>query len=267
MYNARAHVTAQATQFFRRLEMSTTTYRMALVSTDMELYPGLKPRENPIILTRSSGGTPEQRAQNFGNLISQIINLKTSGINQGFESVLFALNGPFRPEANVPLVIVYISDSDDSKDSTGSIVKKPLDYYANAYLSLVGNNPDLLRVYSINYVPGGARCATRFHADMDMPGFEDRYFGLAALLGGETADLCSPFASTIDLTGLRLTELPRRFRLEGKADPASIQITFSLNGQQVSGPSFIFDPSTNEIIFDVAPPEGVTIQVTYSPIA
>lgn len=270
MYQARFHINAQATEFFRRLELSTTTYRMALVSADMEIHPGLKPLNNPVILTQSSGGTPEQRAANFSSLIANIINLRTGAINQGFESVLAALSGPFRPEANVPLVIIFLSDGDDSKDSTGSIAVKPISYYTSAYQSFVGNNPDLLRVYSINYFPApAARCTLGgyYTGDIDLPGFQDRYFSLAGSLGGEIADLCAPFASNIDLTGLRLIELPRRFRLEGKPDPSTLKVYLTRDGQVLSDIPFVFNTTTNEIVFDVAPPEGCRIEIAYSPTA
>lgn len=273
MARAAGHLIPEAARFFQRLDSATHNYRMAFVSADMQINPGLKPIEYPKPLTNHTGSL-EQRIGIFSDFMSLIINLNTGGLNQGFESVLMALNELFIPRSGVPLVIIFISDSDESK---GVANKESIQYYAESLLALKDNNPDLLRVYSINYLPipnpddrnDTNRCAQRYNADIDLPGYEDpgRYFALAnALPGGQTADLCGDFADDIDLSGLRLNELKTVFQLEDTPDPSTIKVKIFNEVQEFPGYAFSYNPATNEIVFDVPPPEGTTIQVTYLPV-
>ncbi len=256
MYNARTHLISEAKEFFTKLDGITVDYRMAFVSADMEIRPGLKPSNNPIILSKNFG-TVNQRADFFGNIISQIINLQTGARNQGFESVLSVLKSSYQPRPGVPLIILFISDADDKSPKT-------LNEYRNQFLTLKGNNPELLRVYSVNYVSGGDRCATLYNADIDKPNFEDRYFQLANSLSGETGDLCGNFSDQIDVTGLRLEELKDRFTLNFPNNTDMV-VKFFMNGVEVSGPPYTFETATSELVFASTPPEGMTIEVTYVP--
>ncbi|MCB0405093.1 MAG: hypothetical protein KDD51_09925, partial [Bdellovibrionales bacterium] len=262
MNNARSHLITEAQKFFLRLDTLTDDYRMGITTTDTVYYPGLRP--NGTVLTKNYGSVT-QRVNAFGALISQKINLQTSAYNQGMQSVLNTLQGDFIPRAGVPLVLVFISDSEDSRYVSGA---PSVADFASSYLSLKGNNLDLLKVFSVNYWDGSSdRCATQYNSDIDnMPGYAARYFDLADTLSGEKADLCASFGDLIDLQGLRLNELPKRFLLSGKPDPSSIQVKVFLGNQVLPGYSFVYDLGTNEIVFDVTPPEGSTIQVSYLPV-
>jgi len=259
----RARLVSEASKFFARLDKATTSdYRMAFVSHDLEYsQPGeLKPRGNPVILIKNYGDVAS-RTQQFASIIGLPVNLFTGATNQGFESVRLALNRTFQPRAGVPLVIVFISDSDDaSSPASGDAV----DFYANAYLSLKGNNRDQLRVYSVNYVSGGERCAKADRPDIDRAGFQDRYFRLARNLGGATADLCGSFADQIDLTGLRQKELPRRFKLDLPPRDGAVKVSVFSESQRYDDLKFTFDAATNEVVFEQAPPAGTSILVTYN---
>ncbi|MEZ4749694.1 MAG: hypothetical protein R3B54_03425 [Bdellovibrionota bacterium] len=261
MTRAKEHIVAEARKFFTRLDTITDDYRMGITTTDVEFNPGLK--FGGTILTKNFG-TVQQRVTNFAYLISQTINLNTSAYNQGMQSALNVLQGQFIPRAGVPLVLVFISDSEDSRYVSGA---PSVASFASSYLSLKGNNLDLLKVFSVNYWDGSSdRCATQYNSDIDnMPGYAARYFDLADTLGGEKADLCESFGDMIDLQGLRLKELPKRFLLSGKPNPTSLQVKVSLGNQVLPGYTYIYDLGTNEIVFDITPPEGSTIQVTYLP--
>lgn len=259
--------------FFARLDSIPDQYRMAVVTHDMEISQGqLQPRGNPIILEKKLGvGTPELRANAFSDLLSRAINLRTGATDRGLESTWVALNRYFKPRTNVPLVLVLVSDSDD-RSVLPSGETDTVDFYRRAFLSLKANRPELLRVYSVNYlkdvVPSDStRCATRYNADVDSAQFQDIYFRLARQLGGSqregvTADLCGSFASQIDLSGLALRDLPKRFLLDVKPRVDSIAVSVSVNGSRVEAP-WSYDQATNEIVFETAPPEGATINVTF----
>jgi hypothetical protein len=278
MFRVRDHLIGEAQNFFARLDATASVdYQMAFVSADMQFAQGrLEPETNPVPLTKTLG-TLDQRIADFGDIISQIINLQTGAIDQGLESARVALTRYFQPRSGVPLVLVFISDSDDHSVPPNSV--DPVTYYTNAFLSLKGNNADMIRVYSINYepLPDGAdpadpkwdseRCATRYDADIDSTGFvkPGKYFALAEALHGGTADLCGSFSNQIDLTGLQLKQLPTIFHLEQTPVASSIGVSITDANQNDIQISWTYDAAGNNIVFQTAPPAGTTIQVTFTP--
>ncbi|NBV50100.1 hypothetical protein EBR03_04180 [bacterium] len=274
MNYVKTHVISEAKKFFTRLDGIPGDYRMGITTMDTLRNSGaLRPANT--VLTKNVG-TVEQRAAVFGNLLSQVINLQTGAENTGLAATLLSLNQYFRPRAGVPLVLVFISDGDDFSVSSSS-TQDPVNTFVAQVLSLKGNNPDLVRAYSINYKANGARCATVNNADIDKAGtsatrptggawFQDRYFRLATLLQGETADLCSQFSTSIQLNGLRLKALSKRFKLETPvADPSKLRVTVVSVNNQTLDLDWTYDASTNEVVFSEAPPEGSSIQILIAP--
>lgn len=257
----RSHLIEQSRQFFVRLDKLTTSdYRMGFISGDMEYSaPGeLKPKNAATILTKNVG-SPDERAYYFGSIIGKIFNLQTSAINKGIENARQALYSTFQPRLNVPLVLVFISDSDEHSNVS-------LDFLVNEFRNLKQQRSDLLRVYSVNYTVNGPRCATVYNADIDKAGFQDRFNELARRLNGATADVCGTFANNIDLSGLKLRDLPKRFHLEKLPIPDSIRVVaYDASGRLVTLPSFQYDQTTNDIVFDTAPQAGIIIQISYDP--
>jgi len=271
MYFVRDHLVREAQNFFVRLDSIPDEYQMGITTMDTLRNRGaLKPAGR--ILTKSTG-TLSQRVAVFGNLLSQLINLSTGAENTGFEAVLLSLNQHFRPRPGVPLVLVFISDGDDFSDFRTVTQLDPVDYLANQLLSLKGNQEDLVRVFSINYVPhtsatnfADIRCATRNNADIDKAGFQDRYFRLATRLKGDKADLCSSFSQTINLSGLRLKELPRRFKVDAQVSSVDkLRVIVSDRNQNSLNIPWTYDSASREVVFSSAPPEGSSIQIFVSP--
>ena len=270
MHRIESHLVSETQNFFSRLDSMSTYYQMAYVSADMQFARGaLQPQGEPVVLTQNTG-TEDQRVGLFGDIISQIINLQTGYLDEGFESVRTALLTNFVPRKNVPLVLVFISDADDHSpltDPSGSAVN----FYANAYQAIKGNDPTMLRVYSVNYEPGAPtdqnRCATRYDADIDSSGFQNRYFDLANQLAGSstnvTADLCGSFSSQIDLTGLKQSQLSSTFLLDSNPNPSSISVTVTQGNQVLSNLAWTYDATNNQIDFSTTPPAGSVIEVTY----
>ncbi len=273
MFTDESHIQSEATLFFNRLANSTNAYRIAFVTADMSYADGnLQPAG-----VSYNNGSASNMANFVGNLVDQIVNVQTSAVDEGFQSVVTALTNNFQPRANIPLVVVFISDSDDHSPVPSSATSA-VDAYAQSLTTLKGGNADQIRVYAINYEPlNGApktatnRCATRYDADIDGAGFQNRYFSLAQKFAGSvsdptsvTADLCGSFSSQIDLTGIQLTTLPSTFTLSQPANPSSISVVILNASQSVTIP-WTYDSVNNQIDFSSTPPQGSTIEVTYLP--
>ena len=67
----------------------------------------------------------------------------------------------------------------------------------------------------------------------------------------------------IDLSGIRLKQLPHRFRLS-KTPAGTLNVSFIREGKSVSGPAWSYDRQNNELVFETAPDEGITIQVLFN---
>ena len=274
----RDHLVSEASNFFVRLDSIPSNYQMGITTMDTLRNRGaLRPAGT--ILTKKTGSLAE-RLNVFETLLSQIINLQTGAENTGMAATLLSLNNHFKPRAGVPLVLVFISDGDDFSNFSSVTSQDSVDFFAAQILSLKGGKEELVKAYSINYVPltssistSDVRCATRNNADIDKAGtgasradgspwFQNRYFRLATKLKGDTADLCSSFSSKIDLSGLRLKTLATRFKVEQNVSSASllrVSVT-SRAGESLSIP-WTFDTATNEVVFRSAPPEGASIQI------
>jgi len=266
------HLVEEATKFFTTLDNITAKYRMAITTSNADSrfdVGSLMPKGQGVILSKNIG-TLDERKSLFSSLISNVINLKTGAKSCGFTAALAALTGPFKPVKNVPLVIVFISDSDERSSVDGDAV----DYFASKFIELKDGRRDLIKIYSINYFPLNnevpenifkKRCATVTTADIDVyPNFQDRYFRMVDKFPfGGKADLCGNFADSIDLSGLSLRELTNRFKLSNKVNVDSLEVKITKEGSQIPSPAWKFDSNSNEIVFDVPPPEGSTIYVLY----
>ncbi len=277
LFATRDHLLSESKRFFQRLDGMTTNYQMAFIKSDMLVSKGkLQPESNPIILKRNFGSIDE-RTNLFGATMSQyFVNMRTDADSKGFQAAQTSLSSNFVPRTNVPLVLVFISDADDHSD-LASGQSDAVAAYSAQFLALKGGNANLVRPYSINYVKLDGtedaaarkkkRCATEYTADIDTTRtdnyFQDRYFKLATQMGGDTADLCSNFSEKIDLTGLKIKTLPNRFMLDRKTSTDKMIVDVFTGSTHYNDLKWTYSESTNELVFDVTPPEGATIQVTY----
>jgi hypothetical protein len=266
----RANIIKEAENFFKRLDGSTTSYQMGFITADMLSAQGrLQPVSSPIILKKNMGNL-DQRVALFSSLLTQVaFNGRTGGLNKAFEATTLALSRSFQTRTGVPLVLVFLSDSDDHSSVPNQ--EAAVSYYSRTLLGFKNNNRDLLKVYSINYerlasgqtVNTTNRCVTLYNADIDQTGFQDRFFQLALILNGDTAGICGSFSQRISLDGLKLRQLPSRFKLDVEIQESSLRVFVSLNGSELSGITWSYEKTTNEIVFSEPPPEGSQIDVTY----
>ncbi len=276
MRNYRTRLITEAQNLFVKIDNQLGAYgqyRMGITSMDGIYNKGLlKPIGAPAILTRGMG-TLDQRVAFFGNIFFPLLNLSTSAENYGIEASYEALTKTFVTDARLPLVLVYLSYSDDASAAPTGV--DPVDHFADKLLALKNGNNDLLRVYAANYTaaaPGAVtpemRCArsTDNEIDISPATYEDRFFRLATKLGGNTADLCTAgFVNQFDLSGLQLKVLPKRFPLQGIPQLETLKVTIVRDSAEIQGYNWTFDASTREIVFDVTPPEGTTLIMTYLP--
>lgn len=272
MRNIADKLTAEATRFFLRLDQSASQYRMGIITMDMMRAQGrLQPLANPYLLQRNVG-TTEQRATNFRSMFPLTLNLSTGAQARAFEATNISLNNYFVPRANTPLVLVFISDGDDvSVPASG---QDAVTYFKNEFLALKNNQPELLRVYSISLwqpLPMDQRniqnrCTNNIgNSDIDKATYERRLFRLAEAMGGSIADICGSFADQIDLTGLRLSTLPKRFTLTSNPDASTIKVSvYYKDKSPLPGLNWVYDAAANQIVFDQPPPEGTTVEVAYT---
>jgi hypothetical protein len=270
--SGRDNIISEAQKFFTRLDGSTDDYQMGFITADMLIAQGqLQPTSQPVILKKNVG-TIDQRVALFSSLLTQVsFNGKTGGLNESFAAANLALSNYFKPRTGVPLVLVFITDSDDKSPvpTTDSAVS----YYSQKFLSFKNNQASLLKIYSINYeklqsgqtINQNTRCVTEYNADIDLPGFQDRFFQLANAVGGSTGDICGSFSQQISLDGLKIKTLPSTFQLSSTPQVSSLQVDVSLSGQEVTNLTWTYDTANNQIVFNQAPPEGSYINITYLP--
>ncbi len=277
MRNYRDNLITEAQNLFVKIDSQLGQYgqyRMGITSMDGVYHKGvLKPISAPRILTRGDG-TLAQRVGFFGDIFFPLLNLSTSATNFGIEASYEALTKTFLTDPRLPLVLVYLSYSDD--ESTAPTGVDPVEHFGDKILALKNGRNDLLRVYAANYMPAapGAvtpemRCARSTDNEIDTsPGtYEDRFFRLANKLGGDTADLCTPgFVNDFDLSGLQLKVLPKRFPIQGLPQLETLKVSIMRDAVEIPGYNWTFEAATREIVFDVTPPEGTTIVVTYLPV-
>ncbi len=275
---AKNNLLEQASLFFTRLDRTANNYRMAMITSDMAYAKGkIRPLSSPSILVKTKtepnsedeAKRIKERTSLFGSTMTQLfINLGTGASPMGFLAAQTSLQQYFIPRKNVPLVLVFISDSDD-KSTLPSGTTDSVEYYKSIFIGLKDGNSNLVRSYSINYETMTAtdttatkRCATETNADIDKSDFQDNYFKLAKAMGGSTANLCGSFSSVIDLSGLRLKALPNSFQLSKKAQPGTFIVDIK-RGDENFDLKWTFDEAANKIVFETTPPEGTTINVTY----
>ncbi|MFT4626691.1 MAG: hypothetical protein ACI8PZ_005369 [Myxococcota bacterium] len=90
------------------------------------------------------------------------------------------------------------------------------------------------------------------------------YIEAAALSGGITLDICSSNWGTYAASlGEASGQVARRFPLSRTPDPATITIT--VDGMPM-GPAWAYVEDANVVVFDVAPPAGATVEMTYTAV-
>jgi len=162
--------------------------------------------------------------------------------------------GFFRPDAK--LVIIYISDEPDASTSLsyggGSTTMTPSDY--SAHLLSLKSSPELVVAHAVaGDYPSG--CTSNGGAQ-----FGDGYYDVVTDLGGTFMSICATDFGTQMDTLARESMAIQIFYLNNNP----IESTISVEVDSTIATGWSYDPAISAIVFDTAPGEGSSIEVTYA---
>lgn len=286
MSEEQASLTANFQSFIQFADAQALDYRLAVVSTDMDICPspasptrpasmdqgrcgyfadgnGLGTLQNPDwrLITPDEQPSPEDAFAAIGTQ-----GIDGSGTEQGLEAAYRALSSPLitgwnagflRPDAY--LALIFISDEEDQSPNA-------VDFYVNSFLAIKGfRNTNL---FSASAIVGDAPSGCGgFQAD---PGL--RYIEVANRTGGIFESICtSDWASALQNLGLTVFGYKSRFFLGNQPVPGTVEVF--VDGVQVdpTAPSgqirWSYEAMGNSVNFaPLAIPEpGAQIVVRYRP--
>jgi hypothetical protein len=178
----------------------------------------------------------------------------------GFETGLDAMYGVLQLAAggvapqrdlirpNAGLAVIIVSDEDDQSFL-------PTVNYFNELRNSAPNG------YVTAVVTGGmSGCVGATGSGDPSP----RYLDFAALTGGISESICSPWASTLATIGNGVFGLEITFPLSQPADPSQ-PIVVTVNGSVVPRNDWTYDTTTASVTFTNPPPDGAQIEIEFTP--
>lgn len=240
-------LTGNFTDFIRTANVRAVDFRIAITTTDVTGNKAGQLR-GPIMTPSTSNLEQEfSRQANVG--------IGGSGFEQGLEAMDAALTRMKRANADflrprTSLVTIIVSDEDDG--SPGS----PVTYYN----SLRAANADSFVATITGQAFGCQSIGTGSASPAGV------YEAFVALTQGLSVSICAPWSSTLSNLGAAVFGLQQRFALQNAAD-AGQSIEVRVNGQVASPSTYRYEASPPAIVFDLnsLPPEGASVEVTYSP--
>ena len=234
--------------FMNAFNSAGVSYQIAIITTDSSDFVG------PII----NSSTPDPVLE-FNNQIDSIGTRGSAhekGLWYAYESTTTgdASSSTFMRSTS-RLVVVYVSDEPDHSDNTwgsgGSSTMTYSDYSAS--LRSLKSSSDLVVAHAISGdYPSG--CTTNGGAE-----FGEGYYDVVSDLSGTFMSICADdWSSTMD-TLARDSISMLGFPLSEKA----IEDTVSVKVDGVDSTDWYYEPSSNTVIFNVAPADGSYIEITY----
>jgi hypothetical protein len=219
-------------------------------------------------VVRSSAVSP---AADFAAIMQNITESDTAFWEQGLEAAYQAVfqHGAEFSRPGVPLIIVFMSDSDDwscqgecwgSQPETNTHwVPFTTDRYTNYFSNLKKNEDSDVVIFPIIGLPSGG-------CEVEFPG--SRYIVLQEALGGlsTSGSVCNlNLAASFNNVAKIISDRGNVFKL---SRPAS-GIGFSVYVNQVLVPfspdNYVYEETSNSIVFTgLAPQKGATVEVVYS---
>ncbi|MBF5041304.1 choice-of-anchor D domain-containing protein [Aggregicoccus sp. 17bor-14] len=205
--------------------------------------------------------------QNTPNLAGVLQNNSQVGLcslrEEGFEAMRRALSVPLVNNADDPrtatpkdgnagflrdeaaLAVVFVGDEDDNSPD------EVLTYVKFLQEKKGENQPQRVTVYAI--APTKTGCASAGAGGQ-------RYAEIAKLTGGEVQSICAgDYAPLLRTVANKAFSPQNTFPLSSPATSGSIQVT--VNGTPATG--WHYDADTQSVVFDVTPPPGAKIAVSY----
>ena len=186
-------------------------------------------------------------------------------VEQSFEAARRALSRPLITQADDPrtpipndgnlgllreeasLALVFVGDEDDHSPDG-------VETYVQFFQSLKGSGqPGRVQIHAIAPEEGGCETAG---------GTGARYAAAAAMTGGSLLSVCAEdYAPLLSAIAASSMGPQSRFPLSAQPDPATLVVT--LDGAPVTA-GWHWDVAGNAVVFDVEPPPGARIELTYT---
>ncbi len=219
-------------------------------------------------VVKSSSVNP---AADFAGIMLNIEQSDTAFWEQGLEAAYQAVfqHGSEFSRPGVPLIIVFMSDSDDwsckencwgpQPENNTNYVPHTVARYTDYFSTLKKNEDSDVIIFPIVGLPA-ATCEVEFAGS--------RYIALQESLGGLSksssvcnVDLPSSFNSVARVIGDR----GNVFKLSRSASGTGFSVYVNQELVPFSPENYVFEQSTNSIVFTgIAPTKGATVEVIYS---
>lgn len=249
-------------------------YQMAITTTDMFTDQGnLIKSPGGMSIIKSSSSNP---VADFAAIINNVQDSATSFWEQGLESSYQAMykHGAEFSRKGVPLVLVYLTDSDDwsCKDNCYGVepehntnwiqwdISRYINYFKNVKLA---ENSDVFMfpITGLNTTD----CAVEFAGSRYMA-LTDSLKGDNLKYPGKSASICnSVLAQSYNGIAQAIADRANKFKLANEASGNGINVFVDGVLIPFSPENYIFEKDTNSIIFTgAAPKKDSIIEITYA---
>ncbi|NBY20694.1 VWA domain-containing protein [bacterium] len=216
-------------------------------------------------------GNSSDPSGDFASIMQNIEESNTSFWEQGLEAayqVIFQHKSEFsRP--GVPLVIIFMSDSDDwsckdncwgeQPETNTNWVAHPLSRYSDYFKTVKANENSEVLIFPIVGVPGG-KCEVEF-AGSRYISIQESLGGLSTSLSVCDADLPSSFNGIAKLVADRGAV----FKLSSVASGSNFSVVVNNEEIPFSPENYIYDTASNSVVFTgLSPKKGSIIEIVYS---
>jgi len=255
-------------------------YQIAVTTLDM--FGGMNPvlpdsqgvRGNLVIsssgvkVVKSSSANP---AADFAGIMDSLTESDTSFWEQGLESVYQVVfqHGAEFSRTGVPLVIIFMTDSDDwscqgncwgtAPENNTNWSEFPLSRYSDYFRNVKKNENSEVIAFPIVGLPSSS-CSIEF------PG--SRYIALGQALGGlsSNASVCSTdISNSFNNVAQIISDRGNVFKLTQLASGTGFSISVDKVSIPYSPENFIYDEPSNSVIFTGSvPKKGSVVEISYS---
>lgn len=255
-------------------------YQIAITTVDM--FGGFAPalpdskgvRGN--LVANSSGlkvvkSTSSNPASDFASIMLNIEESDSSFWEQGLEAAYQAVfqHGSEFTRPGVPLIIIFMSDSDDwsckdqcwgeQPETNTHWVAFPSSRYINYFSTLKLNENSDVMAFPIVGLPQGS-------CEVEFPG--NRYLELQAALGGlsSSASVCNTdLPESFNGVARVIADRGNVFKLTRQSTGAGFNVYVNQELVPFSPDNYIYDVASNSIVFTgPAPKKGAVVEITYS---
>lgn len=261
-------------------EVCPIDYQMAVTTLDM--FGGVNPPlpdsagvRGHLVSSMNTGmkvvkSTSANPSADFASIINNIQHSDTAFWEQGLESAYQAVvqHGSEFSRPGVPLIIVFMSDSDDwscqdqcwgnEPENNTHWVKFPLSRYTNYFQTIKANENSEVIIFPLVGLPSGS-CSVEFTGA--------RYMELQEAMGGlsKSASVCNfDMASSFNGIAKVISDRGAVFKLSNGSGGTGFSVFVNQQMVPFSPENYVYDKASNSIVFTgYVPPKGATVEIIY----